>query len=316
MSSEELERFTHEHSQKMKKIISIFLFLTLIFVELLAVGKISTKSSKLNVATYNIRLQTTTDSAARSWDNRKSSVARLIKQYDFDIFGVQEVGNATQETDLKSLITNYTYFGKGRDNQEGTAGEQIGIFYKTNRFVQKEKGFFFLSETPDTISKGWDAAFRRICVWTKLYDLRSKTAIYVFCTHFDHIGKKARVESAKLIVERIKKLAGTSPVLCLGDLNTSPESSEMYKILTSSLKDSREISLIPPKGSLGTFNGYDISTDSLPSTVRIDYILCKKIKVLSYQVLSERYNKASYPSDHFPVMIECEISKQEVRGER
>jgi len=294
----------------MKKI-SVLLLLSIFICATLPVsGKVTTKSTKLKIATYNIRLQTSADSAARSWENRKAGVARVIKAHDFDIFGVQEVGNTNQEADLKALIPTYTYFGKGRDNPQGTNGEQIGIFYKADRFVLKEKGSFFLSETPDTMSIGWDAAFRRMCVWTKLYDLKSKTSFYVFCTHFDHMGKKARVESAALITKRIEKIAGKSPVVCLGDLNASPESTAMYKVLTNSLEDSRNISLTKPKGSLGTYNGYDVSTDSLPSSVRIDYILCRKIKVLSYQVLTDRFSKETFPSDHFPVLITCEISRE------
>ena len=105
-------------------------------------------SGKLTIATYNIRLQTPVDSGARSWVNRKADVVRIVKKYDFDIFGVEEVGNKSQEADLKALIPDYNYFGKGRDNQAGTKGEQIGLFYKTKRFRAKEKGSFFYPKLP------------------------------------------------------------------------------------------------------------------------------------------------------------------------
>jgi len=265
--------------------------------------------AKLNVATYNIRLQTAADTAARSWDNRKTDVARVIKQYDFDVFGVQEVGNKNQEADLKALIPEYTYFGKGRDSQDGTKGEQIGIFFKINRFELKEKGSFFLSQTPDTISKGWDAAYRRMCVWEKLYDVQNKVEFYVFCTHFDHMGVKARVESAKLIVERVKNIAADAPVLFLGDLNTSPKATKMYKTLHAAFDDSREIAKVRPTGSIGTFNDYDISKSLLPVSERIDYIFCKKISVSDYRVITDRFSDKTYPSDHFPIMIECNLNR-------
>ncbi len=265
------------------------------------------KETKMHVATYNIRLQTPADSAARSWDNRKKQVAKLIKKYKFDIFGVQEVGNPKQEADLKALIPGFTYFGKGRDNQPGTAGEQIGIFYRTNRFTIRDYGSFFLSPTPEILSIGWDAAFRRMCVWTKLHDKLNDKTFFVFCTHFDHLGVKARVESAKLIVQKIKTIAGDSPVLFVGDLNSSPEATEMYKTLAGSLDDSRVITKTPAKGSEGTFNGYDITKSMLPVSERIDYIFCKSVTVFSYKVLNDKYSNKTYPSDHFPVMIECVI---------
>ena len=294
----------------MKKLVIIILLCSSIFSEVFAIVRVQQKAPKMNVATFNIRLQTPADTAARSWDNRKTDVARLIKQYNFDIFGVQEVGNQKQEADLKALIPGFTYFGKGRDNQEGTEGEQIGIFFKTNRFKAEENGFFFLSDTPEKMSLGWDAAYRRICVWIKFYDQQSKTNFYYFCTHFDHIGIKARAESAKLIVKRIKVIAKDAPVILAGDLNASTNEPEMYKTLINFLNDSRDISLIKPKSPEGTFNGYEINTDSIPTFNRIDYLFCRKFQVVNYLVIRERYSKYTYPSDHFPVMIECEIMKQ------
>jgi endonuclease/exonuclease/phosphatase family metal-dependent hydrolase len=291
----------------MKKI-SIPILLFCLIISQVAIAAKTGKSDKLRIATYNIRLETTVDSGARAWKNRKKDVARIITSYDFDIFGVQEVGNKNQEAELKKMIPEYNYFGKGRDNQQGTAGEQIGIFFKSTRFELKNRGSFFLSETPDTISKGWDAAFRRMCVWEKLSDKNTGEEFFVFCTHFDHMGVKARVESAKLIVERVRKIAGELPVFFVGDLNTSPEATEMYKILTTYFKDSREIVRKQPTGSIGTFNGYDVSKDLLPVTERIDYIFCNKINVLTYNVINKKYNNKTFPSDHFPLMIECEIA--------
>lgn len=293
----------------MRLIYGTLLLIFSVVFQLLSAENPAPKFDKLNVATYNIRLQTSVDSGARSWGNRKFQIARLIKQYKFDVFGVQEVGNKNQEADLKSLIPEYTYFGKGRDNQAGTEGEQIGIFYKTNRFSIRDYGYFFLSPTPELISIGWDAAFRRMCVWTKLIDNKTNTTFFVFCTHFDHMGEKARVESAKLIVEKVNEIASTSPVLLLGDLNTSPESTDMYKILSSSLFDSREISKKRPTGSVGSFNNFDVSKSILPVSERIDYIFCKKILVNDYKVLNVKYSADTYPSDHFPVMINCTLKK-------
>jgi endonuclease/exonuclease/phosphatase family metal-dependent hydrolase len=289
----------------MKKTIISFVLLFVVSWQ----GIFARQDEKLTVATYNIRLQTSADSGARSWDKRKADVAKLIKQYKFDVFGVQEVGNKNQEADLKALIPEFTYFGKGRDNQSGTEGEQIGVFFKSERFEIIDQGSFFLSETPDTISKGWDAAFRRMCVWVKLFDKTNKHDFYVFCTHFDHMGVVARVESAKLIVNRINHIAGDSPMLFLGDLNTSPDATEMYTTLRSAFDDSREICAKRIEESVGTFNGYDVSKSVFPAKERIDYIFCKKISVQTYHVINQKFSNKTYPSDHFPVLIECVINR-------
>jgi len=137
--------------------------------------------------------------------------------------------------------------------------------------------------------------------------VQNKVEFYVFCTHFDHMGVKARVESAKLIVERVKIIAADAPVLFLGDLNTSPKSTKMYKILRAAFDDSCEIAKIRPIGSIGTFNDYDVSKSFLPVSERIDYIFCKKFNVSDYRVITDKFSDKTYPSDHFPIMIECNI---------
>ena len=185
-------------------------------------------------------------------------------------------------------------------------GEQIGVFYHKSRFERKEFGSFFLSETPEVMSKGWDADFRRMCVWTKLFDKQSNQAFYVFCTHFDHIGTKARIESARLIVSKIKTIAGNSPIILVGDLNSSPQDTEMYHLLADYLTDTAISAIKKTIPTAGTFNGYDMKISDFQANQKIDYIFIQKFKGLDYRVLNDRYNDLSYPSDHFPVM--CVVS--------
>jgi len=283
----------------------IFVVITLVFG---ISGLKAVDPNKLfRIATFNIRIQTPADTAARAWENRKADVARIICDSNFDLLAVQEIGNEKQSKDLKKLIPDYTYIGYGRDNQQGTTGEQIGIFYKTKRYNIVESGFFFLSETPDVLSIGWDANYRRICVWAKVFDVINKKTFYVFCTHFDHIGVKARVESAKLIVSRINIIAGEFPVILLGDLNATTEETEMYQVLSSSLNDSFLKCGERESAISGTFNGFDISENAMTNFKRIDYIFTRKIKVKNYKVLTQKYSEGSYPSDHFPVMIEAKF---------
>ena len=288
----------------MKKLTGLMLIAFLSVMTLSA--QLNEKKLNFRIATYNIRLETPADSGACAWEKRKLDVARIIKAYSFDIFGVQELGSSKQEADLKALIPEFSYVGKGRDSEDGTKGEQIGVFYRTNRFLAKEKGSFFLSQTPDVMSKGWDADFRRMCVWTKLYDKNLHKEFFVFCSHFDHIGKIARIESAKLIINRIKTIAGKYPVLFVGDLNSSPQDSAMYQALTDYMIDSVVSATKKTIPTDGTFNGYDMKTVNFPSKQKIDYIFYRRMKVLDYRVLIDRFNDFSYPSDHFPVM--CEVS--------
>lgn len=266
-------------------------------------SELQSSSDTLRIMTYNIRIITKADSGVCDWNNRKSEVGKLIYRHRPDILGLQEVLNYTQEADMAGLLPAYNYVSKGRGNIEGTKGERLAIFYNKTRFKALDNGFFFLSETPDIASKGWDAALNRICLWVKLYDQVKKRTIFYFDAHFDHKGTVARVESAKLINKKIKELAGNDQAFCGGDLNAALDETEVFKALNSYLQDTKQLSETKPTGSLGTFNGWDFSQSTFPAKEQLDYIFGKNIRVLNYDVLNERTSIGTYPSDHFPLMI-------------
>lgn len=261
-------------------------------------------SDTITIATFNVRIRTGSDKGERSWLERKPHVAALIHRYRFDIFGVQELIDSEQEKELSTMLSSYTVFSKGRDNTEGTTGERLAIYYLKDRYARLQEGYFFLSPTPSVASKGWDAALNRMCQWVELLDQRTNLRFFVFNTHFDHVGKEARAQSALLITQKIKTIAGTSPVVLLGDFNASPLETRVYSELTSYLQDSRSVARRNQESSTGTFNGWNSETDEFSDNVRIDYIFTSlKNKVLEYNVINDKYQAGAYPSDHFPVLI-------------
>lgn len=146
-------------------------------------------------------------------------------------------------------------------------------------------------------SKGWDAQFKRVCTWIKLYDKLNKKEFLVFNTHYDHVGVQARIESAKLIKQKIQKIAPKLPVVYTGDLNVTPETDAIATI-KSFLSDSKEVTAEPPYGPEGTFNGFKFDS---PLKDRIDYIFVNKgFKVQKYGVLTDS-KEQRYFSDHLPV---------------
>ena len=266
---------------------------------------IKSASDTLKVATYNVRIRTNSDTGNTNWKVRKPEVAKLINEFEFDVFGVQELIDKSQEDDLSDLLNSYASVSYGRDNQEGSKGERAAIYFLKSRFELLQKGFFFLSETPEKVSKGWDAALNRICLWTKLKDRITNKEFYFFNTHFDHVGVTARRESAKLITRKMEELAGSETVICEGDFNAAPNDTEFYNTITTKLKDSRLVSVEKPKGSVGTFNGWEKEKTDFPESVRIDYLFTQNVKVISYETINKRFGENEVPSDHFPVMIRC-----------
>lgn len=257
----------------------------------------------LYIATYNVRIAASSDRGDRSWDSRLPSVVRIIKEQGFQIVGVQELINAKQEGELAELLPDYARFSRGRDDQTGQSGERLALFYRADRFTVLDSGFFFLSETPDVVSRGWDAALNRICQWVKFSDKVSNQQFYVFNAHFDHVGVEARAGSAALIVERIKAIAGEMPVVCMGDFNASPAEEGVYKTMSTALSDSRHDALKKTIPTEGTYNAWDVSRTAFPESVRIDYVFTQGMEVQEYRTINDRWAEGSYPSDHFPVLM-------------
>ncbi len=258
---------------------------------------VAAQKDNMRVASYNLRLGTAND-GENAWPNRKEMVKSLITYHDFDIFGTQE----GYDFQLKEIceLDNYAYTGHGRDDGK-SGGEHSAIIYKKDRFKLLDSGDFWLSETPDEPGKGWDAkCCNRICSWGKFKDLKSKKEFYFFNVHFDHEGVVARKESGKLMVQKIKEIAGKLPSICTGDFNSTPET-EQIKALQFILNDSYLISSQKPYGPVGTFNSFKL-TAALKD--RIDYIFMdNRIKVLKYGVLTDM-NNGRFPSDHFPVVVD------------
>ncbi|WP_460925375.1 endonuclease/exonuclease/phosphatase family protein [Pontibacter brevis] len=257
----------------------------------------------MRVATYNIRYDNPND-APNSWAKRLPVMADQIQYHNFDIFGTQEV-LANQLEDLATALPAYEHKGVGRDDGK-EKGEFAAVFYNKDRFTLQQQGNFWLSETPEKPSKGWDAAIPRVCTWGQFRDQETNFSFYFFNVHFDHRGEQARKESVQLVLQRIKQIAGSSPVILAGDFNFS-QKDEKYATLNTSgiLKDAYQLAnaRYAPRG---TFNGFD--ADRI-SDERIDHIwLSSDFNVNRYGILTDTYGDGKFPSDHFPVVAEVQYS--------
>ncbi len=257
-------------------------------------------ANQINIMSYNIRYNNPGD-GVNAWPNRKEMVKGLVQFYDTDILCIQEA-LADQVDDLL-LNSDYALEGAGRDDGK-RAGEFSAILYNKNRFKKLNGGMFWLSETPEKPSKGWDAAILRICTWIKLSDKLTKKEFFVFNTHYDHVGVAAREKSSVLIKAKINEIAGGSKVILTGDLNVTPEKSAVATLKTF-LNDAKEVSHQPAYGPEGTFNGFKFDA---ALKERIDYIFVDKtIKVLKFGVLSDS-KELRYPSDHLPVFARISLN--------
>lgn len=253
-------------------------------------------SQDFSVMSYNIKLDYPKE-GENSWTNRKPFFINQLKFYEPDVLGVQEA-MPNQMKEMDSLLVDYSYVGVGRDDGKDS-GEYSAIFYKTDKFNIVKSGTFWLSETPEKVSMGWDAVCNRICTYALFEDKVSGKIFWMFNTHFDHVGKEARKNSAVVIIKKIKELNNENyPVVLTGDFNMEPNHDSIQYIKTT-LKDAKEIAKLT-FGPEGTYNGFHFNK---PVTRRIDFaFVSETVEISKYAVLSDNWN-LHYPSDHLPILI-------------
>jgi endonuclease/exonuclease/phosphatase family metal-dependent hydrolase len=256
----------------------------------------------LIVATYNIRFDNPAD-GPDAWPHRRDAMAQFIAGEQWDVFGMQEALHS-QIQDLQQRLPQYAWVGVGRDDGR-QGGEFSPIFYRADRFELLHSGTFWLSPTPEQPgSRGWNAAFPRVCTWAKLRDRKTQIAFGVLNTHFDHEGEEARLRSAELLRGTAEELlADCKHVILMGDLNAEIDEPPLRALLAPRTDAAAwswdEASAIAKQssGPSGTFNGFK----EVPTEGRIDFILLRGWTVDRHQVLDPRV-EGRFLSDHFPVV--------------
>jgi len=254
----------------------------------------------VKVMTYNIRYDNPGD-GVNQWGNRKAKVFSLIEKYNPDIIGVQEA-LYHQLTDIAENLDEYEFFGVGRDDGK-QKGEHSAIFIRKDRFKILEQNTFWLSKTPEVPgSKDWDAAITRVATWGRLQDKKSDAVFVMINTHFDHVGKESRKNSASIIKEHAEKIAKDLPVIITGDFNFTREAPP-YEVMM----DPAGLRLIDSgPQSQGTSCGFVVNARTCKG---IDYIFhTPHWSGKGYQVIEDNDGK-HYPSDHLPVVVELSLEK-------
>ena len=250
--------------------------------------------NELIVLSYNIRYDNPND-GENQWKYRKEIIANYIKEIRPDIIGMQEVLDP-QLVFLDISLTEFSFVGVGREDGK-TKGEYSPILYNSNRLTLLQTDTFWLSETPKVISVGWDAALERICTYAQFEHKETGQKFWVFNTHFDHIGELARIQSAKLILQKIKMLnINNFPVIITGDFNLTPDTAPIKMLQNSYIDVMQKI----PGDAInnGTFTDFDKLSNGED---RIDYIFQKDLKIHNSSHIWLKTSSGHWASDHHPV---------------
>lgn len=252
----------------------------------------------LKIVTYNVKIS---GDGLRSVEKRMPLIIETIKDHMPDSFGLQEADKAWVEG-IAASLEDYAYIAKYRD--DGIAeGESSAVFYLKDKYELIDSGFFWLSETPDVPSLGWDAACNRITSYAILKDKSTGFTYAHFNTHLDHVGGVAQAESVALIASKIAEIAPDIPVVLTGDFNFDEGSYNYETLLKTGLKDSKF--LAKEYDDHSTYHGYHVV---IPSTKPIDFVFvndyCKEVKS---STIESDFTHHILASDHFPIIVELTL---------
>ena len=252
--------------------------------------------ASIKVISYNIR-NSNADDGSNSWIFRYPASAMMIDDQQPDVFGLQEA-REDQMAYMKEYCEGYKAVGVGREDGR-REGECMAIFYKTKNIALLKWGTFWLSETPDEVSKGWDAACKRTATWAFLKDKRSGRRFMMVNTHIDHRGKLAQQNGVALVMEKIKELNKDGlPVVVTGDFNMEPDNPSLLQMEADFL-NTRKIAA--QTDDLGTFHDWG----KVKTPERIDYIWISGFSSCSeYKTVTKPYQNRTFVSDHYPIYAE------------
>lgn len=265
------------------------------------VEKASYNKNEIVVMTYNTRNTSADRFGNRRWGVRLPHILDNIRNINPDIFGVQEVDKRAEKDLNKYLLSSYDTYGKYREKVFGN--EMCAIYFRKDRFKLIDKGYFWLSETPDKKSVGWDASMVRICSYVVLEDLDGEQYA-VFNTHLDHKGLQSRNEAMKLVLSKMESLKVDSMFL-LGDFNNS-YSEKSYTETIKVLHDAKYYEKVDKFTDFKRINDYQTYNgwkSKYPIDYKIDHIFFKgDVVPKTYGVVTKTYDGV-FPSDHFPVVV-------------
>ena len=278
----------------MKKL-SIIIASLMMLMPVSVFSKKNAETVAVKVISYNIRTGAAKD-GTNSWEYRYPATGLMLKDQRPDIFGLQEALQY-QVRYIQEVFPEYKCVGVGREDGK-SKGEHMSIFYNKKRFSLVKWGTFWLSETPDKVSKGWDADYMRTATWTLLKDKQSGRKFYYVNTHLDHKGTQAQSEGLSLIVERIGAMNKEGlPVILTGDFNIRPNNPALTENLDHKMKSARKFA--QKTDNIATANDWGRNRDK---NNIIDYIYFSGFSACTeFATIIKKYGQWNFISDHYPV---------------
>jgi endonuclease/exonuclease/phosphatase family metal-dependent hydrolase len=271
-----------------------------------AMPSIKPDAEVVRVVTWNILCGSERGApwSRHGWAVRKESLRSSLETTRPDILCVQEALPEQVES-VARMLPGHRRVGVGRDDGR-SSGEHCAIYFDSGRFQELNGGTFWLEEPIDEPPSTTVLGPKRICTWVRLRDERSGRCLRIYNLHL-YLTESARLESVRLILDRIASGDSTDAVLVAGDFNATPDAPSRRLFDESGLSPSAELAGDSPRTP--TYQFYGIRFRSL------DEILVNHgWRVVSRRVLDVKPGN-TFPSDHFGVMADL-ILRDEARSKR
>ena len=250
------------------------------------------EENAMRIMSFNIRCANV---GKDTWEDRIGIVSQTMLESEADSIGVQEATPEWMATLKETVGEKYAYVGVGRDDGDNE-GEYSAVFYLKDKYEVVDSDTFWLSETPDKPSFGWDAACRRVCTWVQLKDKETGKQYVHMNTHFDHVGISARKNSVEMIIDKAKTFTDI-PVVFTADMNVVQGSTNYNQFVDSGYF--RDTKFAAPD-SMNYCTYHDTKPDMHKDDV-IDYVMINDgFDALTYRVVTEGVD-GRFVSDHYPI---------------
>ena len=249
----------------------------------------------LKVVSFNIRC--TDDVNGHSIAERAPRLHAAIAPIDPDVIGLQEYRPKWEEHIEKYFGGAYEIVNKYRSVE---SPESAPILWKKDKFTCVDKGYFWLSDTPEVESRGWDERYNchRICEWVILECKENGRRFTFMNTHYG-FGDAGQIKSGELIYQRSKAISDL-PTFLTGDFNLRP-ASPGYQVLTKHFTD---VNAATRNDLSSTFHGYH--PEEHPDS-HIDFCFVnEKVTPVDQKIIKSTFD-SKYPSDHYGLEIDIEL---------
>ena len=283
-----------------------FKFLTVMLAFMVFLGSFTAckpAEYELNIMSFNIRWPTVEDKEYRDWDVRKKALVSFLNDSGADVIGVQEI--TTKKNQLayiqENLIENYEIIYYGDDVTNAT-------IYNSEVFDFVSQEQYYLSETPDEPSIGWNANCYLAADILMLKHKATEETVRIINTH-GALDDNANVKGFELIVQRSLSGENDPFTIMMGDFNATPNKLG-YVPIAEKLQDCRYAAKESPNRDHNTYNGWGKYPDEELARRIIDYCFVSKgenVEVLTYKVRNDKWLDGKYLSDHYAVQVELRI---------